>query len=126
MPGRRQACATAPVYVLQQGKVRLVLTTALHENNQIADHIAKHGDGVKDIALWVDDAASAYRETTTRGAKGVREPFETSDEHGVVKMSTIATYGERSTLSSSAGIIPARSCLDTLKSGTIQSRAPLA
>ena len=74
---------------MQQGKVRLVLTTALHENNEIANHVAKHGDGVKDIALWVDDAASAYRETTARGAKGVREPFEGSaTRHGVVKMSS--------------------------------------
>jgi len=81
-------------YVLQQGKVRLVLTTATRPNNEIADHVALHGDGVKDIALWVDDAASAYRETTARGARGVREPFEISDEFGVVKMSTIATYGE--------------------------------
>jgi 4-hydroxyphenylpyruvate dioxygenase len=88
--GVRDRCS----YVLQQGKVRMVLTTALRPNNEIADHVALHGDGVKDIALWVDDAASAYRETTARGATGVREPFEISDEFGTVKMSTIATYGE--------------------------------
>jgi 4-hydroxyphenylpyruvate dioxygenase len=81
-------------YCLQQGKVRLVLTTALRPDNEIADHVALHGDGVKDIALWVDDADSAYRETTQRGARGVREPFEISDDHGTVRMSSIATYGE--------------------------------
>ncbi len=81
-------------YVLQQGKVRLVLTTALRPDSEIAKHQALHGDGVKDIALWVDDAASAYAETTRRKAKGVTEPHEVSDEHGSVKLSTIATYGE--------------------------------
>jgi 4-hydroxyphenylpyruvate dioxygenase len=80
-------------YVLQQGKVRFVLTTPIRANNPIADHIAHHGDAVKDIALWVDDAASAWHETTSRGAKSVREPFETRDDHGVVKMASIATYG---------------------------------
>ena len=81
-------------YVLQQGKVRLVLTTALRPDSEIAKHQALHGDGVKDIALWVDDAASAYAETTRRKARGVTEPHEVSDEHGSVKLSTIATYGE--------------------------------
>jgi len=81
-------------YVLQQGKVRLVLTTALKPESEIAQHALLHGDGVKDIALWVDDARSAYLETTARGAKGVREPFELADEFGTVVMSTIATYGE--------------------------------
>jgi 4-hydroxyphenylpyruvate dioxygenase len=88
--GVRDRCS----YVLQQGKVRLVLTTALRPNNEIADHVALHGDGVKDIALWVDDAESAFRETTRRKAKGVAEPFELKDDNGFVKMSTIATYGE--------------------------------
>jgi 4-hydroxyphenylpyruvate dioxygenase len=81
-------------YVLQQGKVRLVLTTALKPESEIAQHALLHGDGVKDIALWVDDARSAYLETTARGAHGVREPFELADEFGTVVMSTIATYGE--------------------------------
>jgi 4-hydroxyphenylpyruvate dioxygenase len=80
--------------VLQQGKVRLVLTTALQPDNEIANHVALHGDGVKDIALWVDDADSAYRETTSRKAKGVAAPHELKDEHGTVRLSTIATYGE--------------------------------
>jgi 4-hydroxyphenylpyruvate dioxygenase len=88
--GVRDRCS----YVLQQGKVRLVLTTALQPDNAIANHVALHGDGVKDIALWVDDADSAYHETTTRKAKGVAAPHELKDEHGTVRLSTIATYGE--------------------------------
>ena len=88
--GRRDRAS----YVLQQGKVRLVLTTPLRPEGEIAAHIAKHGDGVKDVALWVDDARSAWQETTKRGAKSVREPFEQKDDHGTVVMSSIATYGE--------------------------------
>jgi 4-hydroxyphenylpyruvate dioxygenase len=81
-------------YVLQQGKVRFVLTTPMRSGNEIADHIAKHGDGVHDIALWVDDAAKSWLETTKRGARSVREPFTLEDENGRVTMSSIATYGE--------------------------------
>jgi 4-hydroxyphenylpyruvate dioxygenase len=81
-------------YVLQQGKVRLVLTTPLTPDHPIADHIRTHGDGVRDLALWVDDAESAYRETTRRGAKGVLEPTVFSDESGSVKKSAIAIYGD--------------------------------
>src|SRR5213595_1162403 len=61
-------------YVLVQNKIRFVLTTALQPDHPIADHVKQHGDGVHDIALWVDDAASAWRETTQRGARSVREP----------------------------------------------------
>lgn len=81
-------------YVVQQDKIRFVLTTPLRCGNAIADHIAKHGDGIKDIALWVDDAVSAWRETTRRGARSVREPWVLKDEHGSVRMSSIATYGD--------------------------------
>ena len=81
-------------YVLQQGKVRFVLTTPLRSGNEIADHIYKHGDGVHDIALWVDDATKSWLETTKRGARSVREPFTLEDENGRVTMSSIATYGE--------------------------------
>ena len=81
-------------YVLQQGKVRFVLTTPLRGGNEIADHIYKHGDGVHDIALWVDDATKSWFETTKRGARSVREPFTLQDENGRVTMSSIATYGE--------------------------------
>jgi 4-hydroxyphenylpyruvate dioxygenase len=81
-------------YVVQQDKIRLVLTTPLRPSNAVADHIARHGDGVKDIALWVDDAVSAWRETTRRGARSVREPWVLTDEHGTVRMASIATYGD--------------------------------
>jgi 4-hydroxyphenylpyruvate dioxygenase len=81
-------------YVLQQNKVRLVLTTALQPDHPIADHVKRHGDGVHDIALWVDDAEAAYRETTRRGGKGVMEPTVTKDEEGQIRRSAIATYGE--------------------------------
>ena len=81
-------------YVVEQGKVRFVLTTPLRPDNAIADHIAKHGDGIKDIALWVDDATSAWLETTRRGARSVREPWTLEDKHGTVSMASIATYGD--------------------------------
>ncbi len=81
-------------YVLQQGKIRLVLTTPLKSDNPITQHIAKHGDGVKILALWVDDAYGAYKETTERGAKSYMEPTTLTDEHGEVKLSGIYTYGE--------------------------------
>jgi 4-hydroxyphenylpyruvate dioxygenase len=81
-------------YVVQQGKVRFVLTTALHSDSEIARHVDKHGDGVRAIALWVDDAASAWRETTKRGARSVQPPTESSDEHGSVVVASIATYGD--------------------------------
>jgi len=81
-------------YVLQQGKVRFVLTTALRPDTEIARHVAKHGDGVRVIALWVDDARQAWRETTARGAHSIHEPTEHSDEHGQVVTSSIAAYGD--------------------------------
>jgi len=81
-------------YVLQQGKIRLVLTTPLHENHPIADHIKKHGDGVKVLALWVDDAEKSWKETTSRGAVSYEEPKVISDEFGEVKLASIRTYGE--------------------------------
>jgi len=81
-------------YVLQQGKIRFVLTTPLRPDNEIAEHIRLHGDGVRDVALWVDDAKQAWRETTKRGARSVQEPFESSDEHGKTKMASIAIYGD--------------------------------
>jgi 4-hydroxyphenylpyruvate dioxygenase len=80
--------------VLQQGRIRLVLTGALTPQHEIGLHHTRHGDGVKVIALSVPDAAYAYRTAVERGAKGVREPWEASDEHGAVKMATIETYGE--------------------------------
>ena len=81
-------------YVLKQDKIRLVLTTALNSNSPIGEHVKKHGDGVKVIALWVDDARKAWEETTTRGAKSYMEPTVEKDEHGEVVRAGIYTYGE--------------------------------
>ena len=81
-------------YVLKQDKIRLVLTTPLSSKNPINDHIVKHGDGVKVVALWVEDARSAYEETTKRGAKSYMEPTVEKDEHGEVVRAGIYTYGE--------------------------------
>ncbi len=81
-------------YVLQQGKIRFVLTTPYHPNNPIADHIYTHGDGVKVLALWVDDARAAWEETTKRGAISVQEPTVLSDQHGQVVVASIQTYGD--------------------------------
>ncbi len=81
-------------YVVQQDKIRLVLTSPLVPGGEINRHIETHGDGVKVIALWVDDAAKSFRETTQRGAKPYFEPRILEDEHGEVKLSGIHTYGE--------------------------------
>lgn len=81
-------------YVLQQGKIRLVLTTALKSDSPIAEHVKKHGDGVKILALWVDDARESFEKTTSRGAKPYIEPHEISDEHGTAVIAGIYTYGE--------------------------------
>ena len=88
--GRRDRAS----YVLQQGKVRFVLTTALRSDSEIAAHVHKHGDGVKAIALWVDDARSAWEETTKRGAQSVQEPTISEDADGRVVTSSIAAYGD--------------------------------
>ncbi len=81
-------------YVLQQGKVRLVLTAPLGPEGPIAEHVTLHGDGVKAIALRVDDATAAYRAATGRGAHGVQDPTRVEDEHGVLTYATVATYGD--------------------------------
>ncbi len=81
-------------YVLQQGKIRLVLTTALQPDSYIAEHVKKHGDGVKVLALWVDDAAKSFAETTKRGAVAVADPVTTTDQFGSVVTASIKTYGE--------------------------------
>ena len=81
-------------YVLKQDKIRLVLTTPLNADSPINEHLKKHGDGVKVVALWVDDARSAYEETMKRGAKSFMEPTVEKDEFGEVVRSGIYTYGE--------------------------------
>ncbi len=81
-------------YVLQQGKIRLVLTTAINPNSDIAEHHKTHGDGVKFLSLWVDDATKSFEETVKRGAKPFMEPTKFEDEHGYVIISAIHTYGD--------------------------------
>ena len=81
-------------YVLQQGKIRLVLTSAMQPGGEINKHIEQHGDGVKVVALWVDDATKSYEETTKRGAKSFLKPEKREDENGHVILSGIHTYGE--------------------------------
>jgi len=81
-------------YVLKQDKIRLVLTTALTSDSPIGEHVKKHGDGVKVVALWVEDAKSAYEETIKRGARSFQEPIIEKDEHGETVRAGIYTYGE--------------------------------
>ena len=81
-------------YVLQQDKIRLILTTPFDPESEISNHIRKHGDGVKVIALWVDDAKDAFEQTVKRGAKQYFEPYEQKDENGSVTLSGIHTYGD--------------------------------
>ncbi len=81
-------------YVLEQGDIRLVLTSPLREESDITNHHARHGDGVKDIALSVPDATEAYRQAVQRGARGVSEPARAEDEFGSIELSAIATYGD--------------------------------
>lgn len=81
-------------YVVQQDKIRFVLTSSLVEDSVVAEHVKRHGDGVCDLALWVEDARSAFEETTRRGAIPVQEPQVFADEHGQVVKASIRTYGD--------------------------------
>lgn len=81
-------------YVLKQDKIRLMLTSPLNSKNPINEHIVKHGDGVKVVALWVDDARKSWEETTKRGAKSYLEPTVLEDENGEIVKAGIYTYGE--------------------------------
>ncbi len=81
-------------YVLQQNKVRLILTTPMHPDSPISEHIKQHGDGVKVLALLVDDAEKSWKETTSRGARSAGELKIIQDENGEVRMASIYTYGE--------------------------------
>lgn len=84
----------AASYMLRQNKIRFVLTTALSPDSPIARHAHNHGDGVKDIALWVDDAEKSFEETTKRGAEPVQKPQVTEDDNGQIVTAAIATYGD--------------------------------
>ena len=81
-------------YVLKQEKIKLVFTTALNSNSEIGNHVHKHGDGVKIIALWVEDANKSYEETIKRGAKSYLKPVKEKDKYGEVVKSGIYTYGD--------------------------------
>lgn len=88
--GNKDHCS----YVLEQNKIRLVLSTAYHPNHPITEHVAKHGDGVKVIALTVDNSEDAYNQCIERGAKSYLEPIKTVDSNGTVIQSGIHTYGD--------------------------------
>jgi 4-hydroxyphenylpyruvate dioxygenase len=81
-------------YVLEQNKIRFVLTTPLSPSGDIAAHVLRHGDGVRSIALWVDDAQGAWEQTTARGATGVHAPLCVKDERGEAILSSIQLYGD--------------------------------
>jgi 4-hydroxyphenylpyruvate dioxygenase len=81
-------------YVLEQGKIRFVLTTALGPDGPVAGHVAQHGDGVRDIAFWVDDARDAFAKAIARGATPVQEPTVLEDDNGRVVIASIRTYGD--------------------------------
>jgi 4-hydroxyphenylpyruvate dioxygenase len=88
--GNKEYCS----YVVKQDKIKLVLTTPFNPDSEISHHIRRHGDGVKVIALWVDDARKSYEETMKRGAESVLEPTVFSDKEGEVVKSGIKTYGD--------------------------------
>src|SRR5688572_5518523 len=81
-------------YVLKQNKIRFVLTTSLQKDSEISEQVKKHGDGVKVLALWVDDATKSFHETTKRGGVAAKEPQTIKDEFGEVVVSSIKTYGD--------------------------------
>jgi 4-hydroxyphenylpyruvate dioxygenase len=81
-------------YLLQQDKLRFVLTTAVAPESEIAQHVTLHGDGVRDLAFWVDDARDAYQKAIDRGARSIHPPRVDTDEHGEVVIAAIATYGD--------------------------------
>jgi 4-hydroxyphenylpyruvate dioxygenase len=81
-------------YVLRQDKITFIFTTALEPDSEIADHCKLHGDGVKFVALWVDDAKKSFEETVKRGAKPYMEPKKLTDANGEIVMAGIHTYGE--------------------------------
>ncbi len=81
-------------YVLQQNKIRIVLSSGLTPDHEIARHVALHGDGVKVLALWVDDAEHAYKTAMERGAESAFAPIHQEDEHGSVVLASIKTYGD--------------------------------
>jgi 4-hydroxyphenylpyruvate dioxygenase len=92
--GPETGCRDRASYVLQQGKIRLVLTSAMHPDHEVSDLVRTHGDGVRDIAFWVDDAVDAHRKAVERGARSAQEPTVLQDQHGRVVIAAIRTYGD--------------------------------
>jgi 4-hydroxyphenylpyruvate dioxygenase len=88
--GQRQQTS----YVLSQGKANFILTTPMTAHDPAADHIKKHGDGVRDIAFEVADADAAFAEAVQRGAQPAIEPHDVTDEHGTVRRAAVHTYGD--------------------------------
>jgi len=81
-------------YVMSQGKANFILTTPMTPEDSAAEHIRKHGDGVRDIALEVEDADEAYEEAVRRGAEPAEEPHDIKDEHGAIRRGAVHTYGD--------------------------------
>lgn len=81
-------------YVLEQNRIRLILTAPLRPHSPVAEHVHRHGDGVRGVALWVEDAKAAYSEVKRRGAQIVQPPIDLSDHHGTARMFSIAAYGD--------------------------------
>lgn len=92
--GPETGCKETASYVLQQDKIRFVLTSALFPDHPVAEHVIKHGDGVKVLALWVDDAKVAYEKALDKGAKSAKTPETLEDESGKIVTASIHTYGE--------------------------------
>ena len=92
--GLETGCTDYASYVIKQNKIRIVLTTPLHKDSWMNDHLSMHGDGVKVVALWVDDAKKSWEETTKRGAKSYMKPRVEKDQYGEVVRAGIHTYGE--------------------------------
>ena len=92
--GLETGCRDRVSHVLQQGRIRLVLTGSLTGRDDVAEHHRRHGDGVRAIALSVPDAAAAYEHAVSHGATGVQEPHTLEDDHGAVSLASVATYGE--------------------------------
>jgi 4-hydroxyphenylpyruvate dioxygenase len=92
--GLETGCRTRTSHVVQQGRIRLVLTGTLTGEDEIGEHHRRHGDGVHAIALSVPDATRAYEHAIAHGARGIETPYECSDEHGTVQLASVGTYGE--------------------------------
>jgi 4-hydroxyphenylpyruvate dioxygenase len=92
--GPENGCRDSVSYVVEQNKIRFVLTTALRSNHAIAQHVHKHGDGVRNVALTVNDAESAWKESTVRGAPSVQGVETLRDENGEARLASIAVYGD--------------------------------